>query len=141
MIEVTDPPGRPQPSPPHRGTLPISLPPAPGMTPEPTRDGNASDAATSFTKAVRAVVASTQPGEVMTYGEVAQEAGFPGAARGVSAALRGAGLPWWRVVAAGGRIVAPSADEQIARLRDEGHTIDGEFGNPRVRQECSPGWI
>src|SRR5260370_32165442 len=44
-------------------------------------------------------------GKVSTYGAVAKAAGFPGAARQVVAALRGAvGLPWQRVLGAGGAI-------------------------------------
>ena len=44
-------------------------------------------------------------GKVSTYGAVARAAGFPGAARQVVAALRGAiGLPWQRVLGAGGAI-------------------------------------
>ena len=56
-----------------------------------------------------------------TYGEVAAEAGFPGAARAVGNLLRrSAGLPWWRVVAAGGRLVPGDEEEQARRLRAEG---------------------
>jgi methylated-DNA-protein-cysteine methyltransferase related protein len=64
-----------------------------------------------------AVVAATRPGEVMTYGEVAAEAGRAGAARAVGAVLRdrGASLPWWRVVTATGRLV-PGLETEHARL-------------------------
>ena len=41
-----------------------------------------------FARAVRSVLEGTKPGEVMTYGEVAAEAGFPGAARAVGGVLR-----------------------------------------------------
>ena len=40
-----------------------------------------------FEDAVVAVVAALRPGEVATYGEVADEAGFPGAARAVGNVL------------------------------------------------------
>src|SRR5713101_2087608 len=44
-------------------------------------------------------------GKVATYGQVAATAGFPGAARQVVWALRAfRGLPWHRVVGAGGAI-------------------------------------
>ena len=78
-----------------------------------------------FREAVEAAVRSLQPGEVVSYSEIAQQAGFPGAARGVGGVLRdaGAGVPWWRVVAADGRLVAPSADEQAKRLRAEGVVV------------------
>jgi len=84
-----------------------------------------------LTVAVRAVVAATAPGEVVTYAEVAAEAGSPGAARAVGRVLRehGDGLPWWRVVAASGRLVDHLAEEQAARLRAEGVTVS----NNRVR--------
>ena len=54
-----------------------------------------------FADAVEAVIQAIEPGEIMTYGEVAAEAGFPGAARAVGNHLRlsGGTLPWWRVVA------------------------------------------
>ena len=54
----------------------------------------------SFDTAVWRVVANIEPGQVMSYGEVARVAGFPGHARMVSKALRrsDAQLPWYRVV-------------------------------------------
>ena len=56
---------------------------------------------------VSAVIAGIAPGDVWTYGEVAEAAGRPGAARAVGAAAGHAAddLPWWRVVAANGRLV------------------------------------
>jgi methylated-DNA-protein-cysteine methyltransferase-like protein len=58
---------------------------------------------------------------VVTYGEVAAEAGYPGAARAVGTILRKVdGLPWWRVVGSGGRIRTPDPARQIALLTDEG---------------------
>ena len=74
-----------------------------------------------FEEAVAEVVRGLPPGAVATYGEVAAEAGFPGAARAVGNLLRrSAGLPWWRVVAAGGRLAPGSEEEQAQRLRAEG---------------------
>jgi len=74
-----------------------------------------------FEEAVYDVVRALPPGAVATYGEVASEAGFPGAARAVGNLLRrSAGLPWWRVVAAGGRLVPGAEVEQAQRLRAEG---------------------
>jgi len=57
---------------------------------------------------VEALVADIPRGRVMTYGDVAACAGFPGAARRVGAlAHEGTtGLPWHRVVASGGRLAA-----------------------------------
>jgi len=69
-------------------------------------------------------------GKVATYGEVARGAGFPGAARQVVWALHNAtgGLPWHRVVGAGGRIRLPGEAglDQRLRLQSEGVTFQGE---------------
>jgi methylated-DNA-protein-cysteine methyltransferase-like protein len=87
--------------------------------------------AETFEQAVRRVVAAVDPGEVVTYGEVAAEAGRPGAARAVGRFLAGSGgrLPWWRVVAADGRLVPGHEAEHRRRLRAEG--VDA--GERRVR--------
>ena len=76
---------------------------------------------TEFEEAVIGVISSLEPGEVVTYGEVAAEAGYPGAARAVGSVLRTSeGLPWWRVVGAGGRVRTPDPQRQIKLLTDEG---------------------
>ena len=84
---------------------------------------------TDFERRVVAVLTSLQPGDLVTYGEVAAEAGHPGAARAVGSLLaRGAEgyeLPWWRVVAASGRLLVGHETEQARRLRAEGVEIDG----------------
>lgn len=60
-------------------------------------------------------------GTVVTYGEVALEAGFPGAARAVGRFMAGSsGLPWWRVIASNGRLVPGMEAEHAKRLRAEG---------------------
>ncbi|MBM3694582.1 MAG: 6-O-methylguanine DNA methyltransferase [Actinobacteria bacterium] len=80
-----------------------------------------------FEEAVRAVVRSLPSGAVATYGEVAADAGFPGAARAVGSLLRrSTGLPWWRVVAAGGRLIPGEEQEQARRLRAEGVPLTAE---------------
>jgi methylated-DNA-protein-cysteine methyltransferase-like protein len=77
-----------------------------------------------FETAVREVLTALKPGDVVTYGEIAAEAGFPGAARAVGNVLRGSeGLPWWRVVNASGRLVPGHEREHAQRLRAEGVTI------------------
>jgi methylated-DNA-protein-cysteine methyltransferase-like protein len=89
------------------------------------------DGATGFLERAVAVIQGLAPGDVMTYGEVAREAGRPGAARAVGNLLaRGEGqawgaLPWWRVVAAGGRLVPGHEREHTRRLRAEGVTVNG----------------
>jgi methylated-DNA-protein-cysteine methyltransferase-like protein len=85
-----------------------------------------------FEQRVRAVILSLRPGEVATYGEVAEEAGFPRAARAVGSVLgRTEGLPWWRVVAASGRLVPGHEGDQARRLRAEG--VEVRRGRVTVR--------
>jgi methylated-DNA-protein-cysteine methyltransferase related protein len=80
-----------------------------------------------FASSVRRVIESVRAGEVVTYGEVAREAGFEGAARAVGTLLarEGADLPWWRVVTTTGRLVPGNETEHAARLRREGVDVGG----------------
>jgi methylated-DNA-protein-cysteine methyltransferase-like protein len=67
-------------------------------------------------------------GKVSTYGAIARAAGYPGAARQVAAVLRRSfGLPWQRVLGAGGEIKlrGDSAIEQRLRLEAEGVRFRG----------------
>ena len=83
-------------------------------------------ARTGFEPAVIAAVSSLEPGEVASYGEIAEQAGYPGAARAVGGVLRRVdGLPWWRVVAHDGRLVTPSPNRQAKLLRAEGVRVEG----------------
>ena len=77
---------------------------------------------TPFEEAVVAVLGSLGPGDVVTYGEVAAEAGYPGRARGVGRILATSDLdlPWWRVVTSTGRLVPGHEAEHARRLRAEG---------------------
>lgn len=76
---------------------------------------------TAFESAVIAVLSSTGPGDVLSYGDVAAEAGYPGAARAVGNILsRSEGLPWWRVVSSTGRLIPHDPVEQARRLESEG---------------------
>lgn len=84
----------------------------------------------SFEETIIEAVKSLRPGEVATYGEIAQEAGFPGAARAVGNVLGSSeGLPWWRVIHADGSLVPHNQTEQERRLRAEGVNVV----NGRVR--------
>jgi len=80
---------------------------------------------TAFEDAVAAVLLTLRPGDVMTYGEVAAEAGRPGAARAVGSFLahNGGDVPWWRVVTSTGRLVPGHETEHARRLRAEGITV------------------
>ena len=77
------------------------------------------------------VVAAIPHGRVATYGQVAAQAGNARAARQVAWALRvyaGRGLPWHRVLGAGGVIRLPQGnglERQRALLRAEGVAVDG----------------
>ncbi len=67
------------------------------------------------------VLRATEPGDVLAYGEVAAEAGYPGAARAVGNVLKTVDdLPWWRVVTAAGRLIPHHPVEQAKRLAAEG---------------------
>ncbi len=63
-------------------------------------------------------------GKVATYGDIAYEAGYPGAARQVAWALHAesVGLPWHRIVGAGGTILLTGEQgfEQRMHLQAEG---------------------
>jgi methylated-DNA-protein-cysteine methyltransferase-like protein len=63
-------------------------------------------------------------GKVATYGDIAYAAGYPGAARQVAWALHveSAGLPWHRIVGAGGTILLTGEHgfEQRMHLQAEG---------------------
>ncbi len=90
---------------------------------------------TPFQRSARAALEQLRPGEVVTYGEIAAQAGFPGAARAVGNLLRNSsGLPWWRVVASDGRLVPGSETEQERHLKSEGILVrNGRVAGGRVR--------
>jgi len=77
---------------------------------------------TDFERDIIAIVGALQPGEIVTYGEVAAEAGKPGAARAVGSTMRRHGdlVPWWRVVAANGRLVPGIEQRHRKKLVTEG---------------------
>jgi methylated-DNA-protein-cysteine methyltransferase related protein len=77
---------------------------------------------------IERAIRSIPRGKVSTYGGVARAAGFPGAARLVARILcKGYGLPWQRVLGAGGEIKlrGDSAMEQRFRLEAEGVRFRG----------------
>ena len=78
-----------------------------------------------FEDSVLEVVRSIPPGRVMSYGEVADEAGFPRAGRAVGTLLRTTveDCPWWRVVGWDGRLRAPDPLRQGHLLAAEGVAI------------------
>jgi O-6-methylguanine DNA methyltransferase len=85
---------------------------------------------TPFARRVLALVGRVPAGRVVTYGDLAQLAGRPGAARAVGNIMRQAaipGLPYHRVVAAGGRLGGYGGHEGLkqALLRQEGLPVTG----------------
>ncbi len=97
-----------------------------------TKAGNS---LTEFTGRVLSVVRRIPPGRVATYGDVAMLAGRPGAARAVGNIMRTShvpGLPYHRVVAAGGRLGGYGGNELLKRDRLIAEGI--LFSGRRIRQ-------
>jgi methylated-DNA-protein-cysteine methyltransferase related protein len=90
---------------------------------------------------ISATIRHIPRGKVSTYGAVAKAASFPGAARQVVAALRGAvDLPWQRVLGAGGAIKlrGDHAFEQRFRLEAEGVTFRGRKVDMKLHEHKFP---
>lgn len=84
----------------------------------------------TFASRVLATVRRIPPGRVATYGDVAEWAGIPRAARAVGNIMRGchdASVPCHRVVAAGGRLGGFGGSEEMKRalLLAEGVPVAG----------------
>lgn len=88
------------------------------------------------------VVRSLREGEVVTYGEIADDAGFVKMARLVGRLLAtnsADDLPWWRVVNATGRLVPGHELEQAALLHGEGVIcVDGRVRRARYGRFTTP---
>src|SRR4051812_9053174 len=85
---------------------------------------------TSFADRVLAAVRRIPLGRVATYGDVADRAGRPRAARAVGNIMRGCGrldVPCHRVIAAGGRLGGYGGSEMLKRslLAAEGVMVSG----------------
>ncbi len=94
-----------------------------------------------FAARVLTILRRVPPGRVITYGDLAALAGRPGAARAVGNIMRTArqpGLPYHRVIAAGGRLGGYGGHEGMkqALLRQEGVVVVGD----RVRSFQSRRW-
>ncbi|MDI1460193.1 MGMT family protein [Catellatospora sp. KI3] len=84
-----------------------------------------------YTEAVLRFVEQIPLGRVMTYGAVADaladESGRNSARRvGTIMARHGGGVPWHRVVGAGGRLPPGHENEARRRLQEEGVTFRGD---------------
>jgi methylated-DNA-protein-cysteine methyltransferase-like protein len=84
------------------------------------------DDADERTRRIVDVIRALQPGEVVTYGDIAEVAGYPKMSRlvGRILAITDDDLPWWRVVNSVGRLVPGNEREQSALLRAEGVQVD-----------------
>lgn len=83
------------------------------------------NANSDFEEAALTILRTLRPGEAVTYGEVAELAGFPGRARAVGRllAVTEEDLPWWRVVGYGGRLRSPHPSRQARLLEEEGWVV------------------
>ena len=72
------------------------------------------------------VLGALPAGRVISYGELAAAAGYRGASRAVGNLLRATAepAPWWRVIRADGRLVAPDTGRQAEKLAEEGVTVE-----------------
>ena len=98
---------------------------------------------TVFARRVLALLRRVPPGRVVTYGDLARLAGRPGAARAVGNIMREApepGLPYHRVIAAGGRLGGYGGQEGLkqALLRQEGLPVGGGRVRGFARYRWSP---
>ena len=88
------------------------------------------------------VVMALREGEVTTYGDVADTAGHHRQSRlvGRILATTDVELPWWRVVAADGRLRAGDPVDQAQLLRAEGVVVaDGRVRNAPIGRFRHPG--
>lgn len=95
--------------------------------------------------AFRRMIRSVPKGKVSTYGKVAAAAGYPLYHRAVARLLRNAplqGLPWQRIVGAGGEIKlrGEAASEQRLRLNMEGVKFRGKRVNMEIYEHPIRSW-
>ena len=88
------------------------------------------------TRRIIAVLMALQPGEVTTYGDIAETAGYPRQSRLVGRILSTTDIdvPWWRVVNVAGRLVPGNEQLQTERVGEEdvivrnGHVRSAPYG-------------
>jgi len=95
--------------------------------------------------AFRRIIRSVPKGKVSSYGKVAAAAGYPLYHRAVARLLRNApmqGLPWQRIVGAGGEIKlrGEAAAEQRLRLTMEGVKFRGKRVNMDIYEHTLRSW-
>jgi alkylated DNA nucleotide flippase Atl1 len=89
-------------------------------------------AASEFAARVLDVVELIPPGQVMSYGDIAEYLGEGGPRQvGRVMALWGGAVAWWRVVHADGSLLASHERAALARYREEGTPLrSGADGRP-----------
>jgi methylated-DNA-protein-cysteine methyltransferase related protein len=79
-----------------------------------------------YVELVLDVVERIPPGQVMTYGDIADLLGRGGPRQvGTVLSRHGAGVPWWRVIRADGRPVRGLEDRALDQLIGEGCPVRG----------------
>jgi len=96
--------------------------PARGAPGESLTGSRAADPALSdFASRVLDVAEAIPPGQVMSYGDIAEYLGEGGPRQvGRVMALWGGGVAWWRVIHADGSLLAGHERAALARYREEG---------------------
>jgi methylated-DNA-protein-cysteine methyltransferase-like protein len=109
-----------------------------------------SDDADERVRRIIDVLIALREGEVTTYGDIAEVAGYPKQARlvGRILATTDVEVPWWRVVNASARLVSGDPDLQAELLRDEDVAVrdgrvvrapSGRFSRgPAARRQTPP---
>ncbi|WKA53783.1 MGMT family protein [Planococcus shixiaomingii] len=99
-----------------------------------------------FTEKAIHIIQAVPPGKVMTYGQVARQAGSPRGARQIARLLHSMSakheLPWHRIVNAQGKIVVADEESrytQRALLEGEGVEIgrNGQIDLEVYRHDCT----
>ena len=81
----------------------------------------------AYTELVLSVVEQIPPGQVATYGDIAEMVGRGGPRQvGHVMAQFGGGVPWWRVVRADGRLARPLAEHGLRLLKADKTPIKGD---------------
>jgi alkylated DNA nucleotide flippase Atl1 len=84
------------------------------------------DQLTDFADRVLDVVDTIPPGQVMSYGDIAEYLGQGGPRQvGRVMALWGGGVAWWRVIHADGSFLSGHEREALAHYREEGTPLRG----------------
>lgn len=83
-----------------------------------------------YVEAVLSAVEQIPPGQVVSYGDIAELVGFGGPRLvGRVMSTHGAAVPWWRVVRADGRPARGLEQEALARLAVDGAELRRDHVN------------